>query len=188
MEAPYLVTVLYNEFQEVKYVSRCGMGGTHRTSLPPGFPLGAGRSATRTQAWLPRWNQHEFYLQSGLVFAAILAAMLALNYLGLGPAGSSACSEGCPKLKAFARVACFLAANMDTSIDPCQDFNFSHAVAGYSATPSPTTSSPTAPSRPSVSRMRSTYSVCWLGLGVGPVAWSTARCVPFSLRASTCAK
>ncbi|KAG5837000.1 hypothetical protein ANANG_G00234600, partial [Anguilla anguilla] len=81
---------------------------------------------------LPRWSRREVCLLSGLVFAAglcvILGSMLTLKYLSLEQEGH--CREDCQRKKALLKASRFISANIDPTIDPCDDF-YSFACGGW---------------------------------------------------------
>lgn len=94
---------------------------------PLPLTLLSGSSATGARAGLPRWNPREVSLLSGLVFAAslcaILGALLALKYLGRSRRAAAPVPRAAPSARP-SRAARFLAANVDASIDPCQEINW----------------------------------------------------------------
>ncbi|NP_001088195.1 endothelin converting enzyme-like 1 L homeolog [Xenopus laevis] len=127
MEKTYSLTAHYDEFQEVKYVSKYNSCST----LSNGFNLQVS-SKKQTKKGVPRWSRRETCLLSGLVFAVglcvILGCMLVLKYLSMEQDGQ--CLEGCQERKAFTRASKFITNNIDPTISPCTDF-YSFACGGW---------------------------------------------------------
>lgn len=150
MEKTYSLTAHYDEFQEVKY------GGRYSSDiLSNGMTLHLGGSLdrhmgrsrggtwsnknkdlsnTNSNKGIPRWSRREICLLSALVFAAglcvILGSMLTLKYISLDSQQDPQCRQDCQRKRTLLRAARFIQANIDPTIQPCQDF-YSFACGGW---------------------------------------------------------
>uniref|UniRef100_A0A673HFB4 Endothelin converting enzyme-like 1 n=1 Tax=Sinocyclocheilus rhinocerous TaxID=307959 RepID=A0A673HFB4_9TELE len=139
MEKTYSLTAHYDDFQEIKYSSRCSSSTlSNGMSLHLGGSLDRGRSGRDKCGGAgggapARWSRREICLLSALVFAAgmcvILGCMLALKFLAL-EAQDSQCRQDCVKRRSLLRAARFIQGNVDPSVQPCHDF-YSFACGGW---------------------------------------------------------